>query len=190
MIKKKTDFNSNVFIFLSSLYHQFRTADNSQRTDVRNGRFYITLILRRNEAERNNALQYFQAYSFGMHATKGSTNFSISNQNPSHPIFFYQKRRKKLFFCLFASFFFSFRDQEYLLLPVWAKGKLLHFSCVYLPEAPLASACIAHSLRHHFWTGLARLFCTTKKSFCLNILSSLSFFQFLFISKCRWNHLV
>jgi len=108
MIKKKIDFNSNVFIFLSSLYHQFRTADNSQRTDVRNGRFYITLILRRNEAERNNALQYFQAYSFGMHATKGSTNFSISNQNPSHPIFFYQKRRKKnsfLSFCIFLLFF-------------------------------------------------------------------------------------
>jgi hypothetical protein len=66
-----------------------------KRTDVKNGRFYnltnFFLILRRNEAERKHSAKnyntFFTAYSFGMHATKGSTNFSISkkNYNPSHP---------------------------------------------------------------------------------------------------------
>jgi hypothetical protein len=56
---------------------------------------YFFLILRRNEAERKHSAKkkssnyntFFTAYSFGMHATKGSTNFSISkkNYNPSHP---------------------------------------------------------------------------------------------------------
>jgi hypothetical protein len=47
------------------------------------------LILRWNEAERKHSATtiLFTAYSFGMHATKGSTNFSIST-NPSHPSFF------------------------------------------------------------------------------------------------------
>merc|ERR1712127_49078 len=163
------DFNSNI----SLCYYQFRTADNSQRTDVKNGRFYITLILRRNEAERNNALQYFQRL-FIRHA-RYQRVYQLLNLKPISSNFLLPQ--KKTFFCLFASFFFSFRDQEYLLLPVWAKGKLLHFSCVYLPEAPLASACIAHSLRHHFWTGLARLFRTTLKvtNFC-NLFEFLLYF--------------
>lgn len=129
------------------------------------------VILRRNEAERNNALQYFfNAYSFGMHATKGRMSLPTSQSQTKKPIssnFLLPKKNNSFFFVflhLFASFFFSFRDQEYLLLPVWAKGKLLHFflvcTCLKLPSP-------RHALRivygTHFWTGLARLFRTTDK---------------------------
>lgn len=155
----------------------------------------MDVILRRNEAERNNALQYFfNAYSFGMHATKGRISLyqllNLKPKSPSHPAFFHKKSPFFVFLHLFAYFFFSFRDQEYLLLPVWAKGKLLHFflvcTCLKLPSP-------RHALRivygTHFWTGLARLFRTTeKKSYFFQVST---FFPVSFIfSKCRWFHLV
>jgi hypothetical protein len=116
-----------------------------KRTDVKNGRFYnlnFFLILRRNEAERKHTarkLTNYNTYSFGMHATKGSI-YQLLNlkRTTTHLIPFS--------FCLFASFFFSVSDQELsCFYRFGAKGKLLHsFSCAYLPEAPLARACIAH----------------------------------------------
>merc|ERR1711934_276265 len=104
------------------------------------------LILRRNEAERKhtaqiNQLQYlfFTAYSFGMHATKGSTtNFSISKElQPISSLF--------LFVFLHLSSFLSAIENYRASTGLGLRANFCTlFSCAYLPEAPLARACIAH----------------------------------------------
>lgn len=89
--------------------HKIKT-DGRQKWTFLQPHTNLFLILRRNEAERKhtaqiNQLQYlfFTAYSFGMHATKGSI-YQLLNlkRTTTHLIPFS--------FCLFASFFFSFSD--------------------------------------------------------------------------------
>lgn len=113
------------------------------------------VILRRNEAERNNALQYFfNAYSFGMHATKGRMSLPTSQSQTKKPIssnFLLPKKITLFFlsFCIFlhlSSFLSAIKNTCFYRFG--PKVNFCTFSCVYLPEAPLASACIAHSLRH------------------------------------------
>lgn len=157
-----------------------------KRTDVKNGRFYnltnFFLILRRNEAERKhtaqiNQLQYlfFTAYSFGMHATKGSTtNFSISKElQPISSLF--------LFVFLHLSSFLSaienYRASTGLGLRANFCTLFLVRTCLKLPSPGHA---LRICLRHHFWTGLARLFRTIgiwmlKKSFFFELKIPVSF---------------
>jgi len=140
------------------------------------------LILRRNEAERKhtaqiNQLQYlfFTAYSFGMHATKGSTtNFSISKElQPISSLF--------LFVFLHLSSFLSaienYRASTGLGLRANFCTLFLVRTCLKLPSPGHA---LRICLRHHFWTGLARLFRTIgiwmlKKSFFFELKIPVSF---------------
>lgn len=76
-----------------------------------------------------------------MHATKGSTNFSISKKNPSissyTPFFF-------VFLHLF-SFLSAIKNPCFYRFGPKASNSMYSFSCTYLPEAPLAWACKALS---------------------------------------------
>merc|ERR1711997_300409 len=83
-------------------------------------------------------LIYNTLFQFGMHATKGSTNFSISNPSISSytPFFF-------VFLHLF-SFLSAIKNRASTGLGQ-RQVTLYYFSCTYLPEAPLAWACKALS---------------------------------------------
>lgn len=97
---------------------------------------------------------FFTAYSFGMHATKGSTNFSISKElQPISSLF--------LFVFLHLSSFLSaikkYRASTGLGLRANFCTLFLVRTCLKLPSPGHA---LRICLRHHFWTGLARLFRT------------------------------
>jgi hypothetical protein len=107
----------------------------------------MALILRRNEAERKKHgvkfLYYNTLFQFGMHATKGSTNFSIST--PKHLILYFSL--PFLSFCIFFLFFPRLRNRASTGLGQrQVKLYMYSFSCTYLPEAPLAWACKALSM--------------------------------------------
>jgi len=133
----------------------------------------MALILRRNEAERKKHgvkfLYYNTLFQFGMHATKGSTNFSIS-KNPSissHTPFFF------VFLHLF-SFLSAIKKPCFYRFGPKASNSIctlfLVRTCLKLPSPGHAK----HCRWHHFWTGLARLFRTTKRN-----IESFGFFSFL-----------
>jgi len=123
----------------------------------------MALILRRNEAERKKHgvkfLYYNTLFQFGMHATKGSTNFSIST-NPSISSY---TSSFFLSFCIFFLFFPRLRNRASTGLGQRQVTLYVLFflvrTCLKLPSPGHAK----HCRWHHFWTGLARLFRTTRR---------------------------
>jgi hypothetical protein len=116
-----------------------------KRTDVKNGRFYnltnFFLILRRNEAERKHSAKNHLTtilFSPPIHSActlpKGLPTSQSQKRTTTHliPPYLKSKETTLFSFCLFASFFFSFSDQEIVLLPVWGLGQTsaLFFLCV------------------------------------------------------------
>lgn len=92
------------------------------------------------------------------------------------------------FLSLFASFFFSFCDQElscFYRFELKAATSALFFLCVPAVnlKLPFARACIAHSVRSAPIFGL-------DQHVLLRTIICFSSIWFLFSSKCRWNHLV
>jgi hypothetical protein len=123
----------------------------------------MALILRRNEAERKKHgvkfLYYNTLFQFGMHATKGSTNFSIST--PKHLILYFSS-----FFVFLHLFSFLSAIKKpcfYRFGPKAGNSICTLFlvrTCLKLPSPGHAK----HCRWHHFWTGLARLFRTTRRN--------------------------
>jgi len=141
----------------------------------------MALILRRNEAERKKHgvkfLYYNTLFQFGMHATKGSTNFSIST-NPSISSY------TSSFFVFLHLFSFLSAIKKpcfYRFGPKASNSVCTLFlvrTCLKLPSPGHAK----HCRWHHFWTGLARLFRTTKSrniEFLWISLNLFGFFSFL-----------
>jgi len=146
------------------------------------------LILRRNEAERKHSAKkiyntFFTPPIFIRHARYQRvylepTNFSISKKNYKLPIsflFFF------LSFCIFLLFFQRLRNRASTGL-----GLRANFCTIFLVRTCLKLPSPGHALRiclrHHFWTGLARLFRTIGiwmlgKTFFLSLK-----FRFLFSS--------
>merc|ERR1719493_439069 len=140
----------------------------------------MALILRRNEAERKTQrkkksdLQYF----IPIRHARYQRVYQLLNLNPSissYTLLF-------LSFCIFFLFFPRLRIRASTGLgqrQVTLCTLFLVRTCLKLPSPGHAK----HCRRHHFWTGLARLFRTTRKN--IDFLVFESFFWFLFFSKCR-----
>jgi hypothetical protein len=93
--------------------HKIKT-DGRQKWTFLQPHTNFFLILRRNEAERKHSAtqrrkskNYNTLFQFGMHATKGSTNFSIST--PKHLILYFTL--PFLSFCIFFLFFPRLRNR-------------------------------------------------------------------------------
>jgi len=140
----------------------------------------MALILRRNEAERKKHgvkfLYYNTLFQFGMHATKGSTNFSIST-NPSISSY---TSSFFLSFCIFFLFFPRLRNRASTGLGQ-RQVTLYSFSCTYLPEAPLAWACKALSTAP-LLDWISTSFSHDQKKTLTLFFVSLGIFWFLFFS--------
>jgi hypothetical protein len=136
-IMKKPKTSIKILIILA-------TNNSNGRTKLKNR---MALILRRNEAERKKHgvkfLYYNTLFQFGMHATKGSTNFSIST-NPS--ISSYTSSFFFVFLHLFSFLSAIKKPCFYRFGPKASNSVCTLFSCTYLPEAPLAWACKALSM--------------------------------------------
>jgi hypothetical protein len=102
---------------------------------------YFFLILRRNEAERKHSAKNHLTtilFSPPIHSActlpKGLPTSQSQKRTTTHliPPYLKSKETTLFSFCLFASFFFSFSDQEIVLLPVWGLGQTsaLFFLCV------------------------------------------------------------
>lgn len=140
----------------------------------------MALILRRNEAERKNTAQ--KIWSTILYSNSACTlpkGLPTSQSQPKHLILY----SPFLSFCIFFLFFPRLRIRASTGLgqrQVTLCTLFLVRTCLKLPSPGHAK----HCRRHHFWTGLARLFRTTRKN--IDILVFEYFFWFLFFSKCRW----
>jgi hypothetical protein len=146
-----------------------------KRTDVKNGRFYnltnFFLILRRNEAERKHSAKNHLTtilFSPPIHSActlpKGLPTSQSQKRTTTHLIPPYLKSKETtlfffLSFCIFLLLFQRSRNRASTGLGLRANFCTLFLvrTCLKLPSPGHA---LRICLRHHFWTGLARLFRT------------------------------
>lgn len=136
----------------------------------------MALILRRNEAERkkHNAKSTILYSNSACTLPKGLP--TSQSQTQKHLILY---SFSFLSFCIFFLFFPRLRTSCFYRFGPKASNSCTLFlvrTCLKLPSPGHAK----HCRRHHFWTGLARLFRTIKRNidiFC--VFESFGFFSFL-----------